>query len=114
MVLAPLGVVVIWRLGLASASTGSAGSTATDSTAVTVDWSGTFSSSYEEPYEGGVMTQAINLSWTATGAFNYQGQPTQPATLQVNGTMTETDDSPAALACRNSRTSTVGHYDSEE
>ncbi len=91
-----MGVVFLWILGLASASTGSANSSSTDTTAATVNWSGTFSSSYEEPYEGGVMTQAINLSWTATGAFNYQGQPTQPTTLQVNGTMTETDNSPAA------------------
>lgn len=94
-----LGVAILWCLGLASASTGSASSTSAEATAVTVNWSGTFSSSYEEPYEGGVMTQAINLSWTSTGAFNYQGQqvtPSQTTTLQVNGTMTETDNSPAA------------------
>ena len=91
-----MGMVILLIPGLVSASTGSASSTSTEPTAVTVDWSGTFSSSYEEPNEGGVMTQAINLTWTATGAFNYQGQPTQPATLQVNGTMTETDNSPAA------------------
>lgn len=97
--LALLGMVILWCLGLVSANTGSASSTPADSTAVTVDWSGTFSSSYEVSELGGVMTQAINLTWTAIGAFNYQGQqvtPSQRTTLQVTGTMTETDTSSSA------------------